>query len=142
MLALGPVSSVFDFLTFYVLLAVFHSDEVLFHTGWFIESVATQVLVIFVIRTRGNPFASRPNPLLVVLSLAVVAIAAALPWTPVAPHLGFTPPPPSLYAGIAGIVVTYLLSVSIAKSVFYRYWEHREPRRGRWSPPRSWLNTR
>jgi Mg2+-importing ATPase len=131
MLALGPVSSAFDFLTFYVLIALFHADEVLFHTGWFIESVATQVLVIFVIRTRGSPFASRPNAWLVASALAVVAIAAALPWTPAAAYLGFVPPPPALYTAIAGIVVTYLLSVFVAKSVFYRHWEHREPHRGR-----------
>jgi Mg2+-importing ATPase len=128
MLALGPVSSVFDFLTFYVLLAVFHADESLFHTGWFIESVTTQVLVIFIIRTSGSPFASRPNPLLVVLSLAVVAIAAALPWTPAAQYLGFVPPPGELYAAIVGIVAAYLLSVFIAKSVFHRYWDARERR--------------
>jgi Mg2+-importing ATPase len=90
------------------------------------------VLVIFVIRTRGSPFASRPNAWLVASALAVVAIAAALPWTPAAAYLGFAPLPPALYAAIAGIVVTYLLSVFVAKSVFYRHWEHREPHRGPW----------
>ena len=76
MLVIGPVSSVFDFLTFYVMLAVFHAGEALFHTGWFIESMATQVLVIFIIRTRRNPFKSRPNPWLIACSLTVVAVAA------------------------------------------------------------------
>lgn len=122
MLALGPVSSAFDFLTFYVLLAGFHADESLFHTGWFIESVTTQVLVIFVIRTRGNPFASRPNAWLVLLSLAVVAVAAALPSTPAASYLGFVPPPPALYIAIAGVVAAYLVAVWAAKSAFYRRW--------------------
>jgi P-type Mg2+ transporter len=65
MLIVGPVSSVFDFLTFYIMLKIFHAGATLFHTGWFIESMATQVLVIFVIRTRGNPFRSHPNPWLV-----------------------------------------------------------------------------
>ncbi len=60
MWVVGPVSSVFDFLTFFILLKVFGAGEALFHTGWFIESIATQVLVIFVIRTRGSPFKSRP----------------------------------------------------------------------------------
>src|SRR5437867_8224657 len=72
MWVLGPVSSLFDFLTFYVLLAVLKADEALFQTGWFIESLATQVLVIFVIRTRRNPLGSRPHPVLVATSLMVV----------------------------------------------------------------------
>ena len=82
MLIIGPVSSVFDFLTFYIMLAVFHAGEALFHTGWFIESMATQVLVIFIIRTRKNPFRSRPNPWLIACSLTVVAVAVLLPFTP------------------------------------------------------------
>ena len=93
MLVIGPVSSVFDFLTFYVMLTVFHAGEALFHTGWFIESMATQVLVIFIIRTRRNPFKSRPNPWLIACSLTVVAVAAALPFTPAGVHLGFVAPP-------------------------------------------------
>jgi Mg2+-importing ATPase len=128
MLTLGPVSSVFDFLTFYVMLKVFQANEALFHTGWFIESIATQVLVIFIIRTRGSPFASRPNLWLVVLSLAVVAVAALLPWLPFAGHLGFVPPPPAFYAVLAGIVAAYLAVMLWAKQVFYRRWERRHPR--------------
>ena len=88
MLIIGTVSSVFDYLTFYLLLAVFHAGETLFHTGWFIESMATQVLVIFIIRTRRNPFKSRPNPWLIGCSLTVVAVAALLPFTPAGVHLG------------------------------------------------------
>jgi len=128
MLALGPVSSVFDFLTFYVMLKVFDANEALFHTGWFIESIATQVLVIFIIRTRGSPLASRPNLWLVVLSLAVVAVAAVLPWLPFASHLGFVAPPPAFYAVLAGIVAAYLAVMFWAKQVFYRRWERRHPR--------------
>ena len=71
MLVLGPVSSVFDFLTFGLLLLVFHANQALFQTGWFIESLATQVLVIFVLRTRRNPFRSRPYPLLAITSVGV-----------------------------------------------------------------------
>jgi Mg2+-importing ATPase len=128
MLTLGPVSSVFDFLTFYVMLEVFKANAALFHTGWFIESIATQVLVIFIIRTRGSPLASRPNVWLVVLSLAVVAAAAWLPWLPFAGHLGFVAPPPMFYAVLAGIVAAYLAVVFWAKQVFYRRWERRHPR--------------
>ena len=61
MVFLGPISSIFDFLTFFVLLRYFHASEPLFHTGWFVESLATQTLVLFVIRTMGNPFRSRPS---------------------------------------------------------------------------------
>jgi Mg2+-importing ATPase len=119
MLALGPVSSVFDFLTFFMLLHVFHAGEALFHTGWFIESIATQVMVIFIIRTRGNPFANRPNAWLVGLSLAVVATAAALPLMPAGAYLGFVPPPPELYLAVVGIVLAYLVAVQVAKRAFY-----------------------
>jgi Mg2+-importing ATPase len=123
MLTLGPVSSVFDFLTFFVLLHVFHAGEALFHTGWFIESMATQVLVIFIIRTRGNPFANRPNAWLVVLSLAVVAIAATLPLTLTGEYLGFVPPPLEFYMVVVGIVLTYLVAVQVAKRAFYLRWD-------------------
>jgi Mg2+-importing ATPase len=127
MLTLGPVSSVFDFLTFYVMLGVFHAGEALFHTGWFVESVVTQVLVIFVIRTRGNPFASRPHPALAALSLLVVAVAIALPLTPLGAQLGFVPPPAAFYAVLAGIAAAYLLAVYAMKRVFYRRWGARSP---------------
>ncbi len=61
MLYIGPISSLYDFLTFYVLLHYFHAGEAEFHTGWFVESLATQTLVLFVIRTMGNPLKSRPS---------------------------------------------------------------------------------
>src|SRR5215471_15311434 len=93
MIYIGPVSSLFDFLTFYVLLHVFHAGEPLFHTGWFVESLATQTLVLFVIRTTGNPLTSRPSRALTLTTLAIVAIGAALPLTPLAGPLGFVAPP-------------------------------------------------
>ncbi|HET9952725.1 MAG TPA: magnesium-translocating P-type ATPase [Candidatus Eisenbacteria bacterium] len=120
MLVVGPVSSVFDFLTFFVLLRVFHAGEELFHTGWFVESLATQVLVIFVIRTRGNPFRSKPSGLLTATALAVVAIAAALPFTPLGKDLGFVPIPPGFFAVLAAMVVVYLGLVEVVKRWFYR----------------------
>jgi len=125
MLTIGPVSSVFDFLTFYILLKVFAADEALFHTGWFIESLATQVLVIFVIRTRLNPWASRPHPLLLLTSLAVVAIAAALPLTPLGAYFGFVPLPPKFFLILAAMVVAYLLAVEWMKRRFYRHFDGR-----------------
>ena len=120
MLVVGPVSSIFDFLTFYVMLHVFHAGERLFHTGWFVESLATQVLVIFVIRTRGNPFRSRPSSILTVTSLAVVAIATALPFTPLGARLGFVPVPGLFFLILAGMVVAYLVMVQVVKAWFYR----------------------
>ena len=121
MLVIGPVSSLFDFLTFYVLLVVLQASERLFQTGWFIESLCTQVLVIFVIRTRGSPLKSRPHPLLAATSLAVVALAAVLPLTPLGVHFGFVPPPPAFYAILGGMVVAYLCIVELVKCAFYRW---------------------
>ncbi|MDO8248482.1 MAG: magnesium-translocating P-type ATPase, partial [Rhodoferax sp.] len=98
MLTIGPISSLFDFLTFYLLISLFKAHESLFRTGWFVESIATQVLVIFVIRTRRNPLRSHPTRWLVLTSLGVVVTAMLLPFTPLAPYLGFTPLPLSFFA--------------------------------------------
>jgi Mg2+-importing ATPase len=119
MLAVGPVSSLFDFLTFYVMLAVLHAHEALFHTGWFVESLTTQVLVIFVIRTRRNPLRSTPSPALALTSLGVVATAVALPCSPLAPWLGFVAPPMRFYAMLAAMAVAYLATVEWVKRAFY-----------------------
>jgi len=120
MLTMGPISSLFDFLTFYVLLQVFQADERLFQTGWFVESLCTQVLVIFVIRTHGNPLRSRPHPLLTLTSLMVVAVAVALPYTPLGAAFGFTPPPPAFHAVLAGMVVVYLGLTEFIKRRLFR----------------------
>lgn len=120
MWVVGPVSSVFDFLMFFILLKVFGAGEALFHTGWFIESIATQVLVIFVIRTRGNPFKSRPSITLIITSLTVILIAAALPFTPFATKLGFVAPPPLFFMILPAMVFCYLAAVEFVKRYFYR----------------------
>ena len=119
MLIIGPVSSVFDFLTFYIMLAVFHAGETLFRTGWFIESMATQVLVIFIIRTRGNPFRSRPNPWLIACSLTVVAVAVLLPFTPAGVYLGFVAPPAFFFLILGSMLLFYLLAVEGMKQWFF-----------------------
>jgi len=131
MLVIGPISSLFDFLTFYVLLAVLHADEKLFQTGWFVESLCTQVLVIFIIRTRGNPLKSRAHPLLTAASLAVVGIAVALPFTPLGAHFGFVPPPARFYLILGGMVLVYLFVVERAKQAFYRWSAARRGVKGR-----------
>ena len=125
MWVVGPVSSLFDFMTFFILLKFFGAGEQLFHTGWFVESIATQVLVIFVIRTRGNPFRSRPSIALTATSLAVVGIAASLPFTPLAPQLGFVPPPALFFLILPVMVLAYLLAVEYMKRVFYRHFHAR-----------------
>lgn len=121
MLVIGPVSSVFDFLTFYIMLAVFHAGEALFHTGWFIESMATQVLVIFIIRTRRNPFRSRPNPWLLACSLSVVATAVLLPFTPAGVYLGFVAPPVFFFLILTAMLLAYLLAAELTKRWFFRH---------------------
>jgi Mg2+-importing ATPase len=121
MLTIGPISSLFDFLTFYLLIKLIHADEALFHTGWFVESIATQVLVIFVIRTRRNPVRSSPNRWLVLSSLGVVACAMVLPFTPLASLLGFVPLPPAYFALLSVLLGTYLVMVEAAKQWFYRW---------------------
>jgi len=122
MMIIGPISSIYDFLTFGVLLVVFHAsaNAPLFHTGWFVESLATQTLVVFVIRTAGNPLKSRPAKPLLLAVFAVVAIAAVLPYTPLGKLLQFTPLPLSLLGAIGLLAVTYLVLVQVVKSWFYR----------------------
>jgi Mg2+-importing ATPase len=122
MIIVGPISSIYDFLTFGVLLWVFHAstNAPLFHTGWFVESLATQTLVVFVIRTAGNPLKSRPSLPLLISVLAIVATAVVLPYAPLASLLGFTPLPLSLLGAIALLAVTYLFLVQAVKSWFYR----------------------
>jgi Mg2+-importing ATPase len=115
MLLIGPVSSLYDFLTFYVLLRVFHFGETLFHTGWFLESLATQTLVLFVIRTAGRPWNNRPSLPLIVTTLTVVAVGAFSPQTPAAGALGFAPLPPAYFAFLLSVVGTYLVIVEIVK---------------------------
>jgi len=122
MTIIGPISSIYDFLTFGVLLWVFHAstNASLFHTGWFVESLATQTLVILVIWTAANPLKSRPSRPLLTSVLAVVAIAAVLPHTAVGALLRFTPLPVSLLGTIAFLAVTYLVLVQAVKVWFYR----------------------
>lgn len=120
MFVIGPISSLFDFLTFFLMLYVFQAGESLFHTGWFIESLATQVLVIFIIRTRKSPLKSRPNIWLTVFSLTVVAVVMILPLTPLGIFLGFVAPPPLFFLILSAMVIVYLFAVERAKQWFYK----------------------
>jgi Mg2+-importing ATPase len=115
MIFIGPISSIYDFLTFYVMLHYFHAGEALFHTGWFVESLATQTLVLFVIRTMGNPLRSRPSGPLAFTTVAVVVIGILLPFSPLAALLGFSRLPADFFAFLTGATLTYLLLVEAAK---------------------------
>ena len=121
MLFIGPISSLFDFCTFAALLGLFHFGRPAFHTGWFIESLATQVLVLFVIRTMGRPWKNRPSLALTATALAAVAVGLVLPWSPLAPLLGFVPLPPAYLGFMALIVVTYLVVVELLKRRLLRH---------------------
>jgi P-type Mg2+ transporter len=125
MWVIGPVSSIFDFLTFYLMIGPFHAGETAFHTGWFIESIATQVLVVFVIRTRANPFKSKCSPWLAVSSLGVVLLAVAVPFSPIARLLGFVPLPMAFLGVLSMIVLAYLIFVQIVKQMLNRRSESR-----------------
>ena len=115
MLYIGPISSIYDFLTFFIMLRVFQASEQLFHTGWFVESLATQTLVLFVIRTGGNPLRTRPSLPLTVTTLTVVIVGILLPFTPLADVLGFTPLPSSYFLFLMAMTVSYLFLVEIVK---------------------------
>jgi P-type Mg2+ transporter len=121
MIFFGPLSSVFDFATFGVMLWVFHSGPAQFRSGWFVESLATQTLVIFAIRTRRIPFfRSHPSLPLTLSALAVVAVGAVLPATPLAHTLGFQPLPGGFFVALAGMVIGYLALIEVGKRYFYR----------------------
>jgi Mg2+-importing ATPase len=120
MLFFGPISSLFDFVTFAIMLWGFHSGPPLFRSGWFVESLATQTLVVFVIRTRRTPFwRSRPSRAMLIAVLTVVAIGAYLPYSPFAHSLGFKPLPALFFVALGGMVAAYLTLVEFAKRLFF-----------------------
>ncbi|MGZ4645208.1 MAG: magnesium-translocating P-type ATPase, partial [Blastococcus sp.] len=133
MLFFGPISSLFDFLTFALMLGVFQASAGEFRAGWFAESLATQTLVIFAIRTRRSPFTrSRPSRPLLIACLTTVAVGAVLPQSALAGILGFTPLPTGFFLALAAMVLGYLVLIELAKRVFYALPETRLPhRRGR-----------
>lgn len=115
MIYIGPLSSIYDFLTFIVLLKIFQASEQFFHSGWFVESLATQTLVIFVIRTAGNPFRSKPSVALVLTTISVVLFGTVLPFTSLGSLLGFAPLSAGFLLFIAAITSTYLVFVEAVK---------------------------
>ncbi|MGA7223097.1 MAG: HAD-IC family P-type ATPase, partial [Candidatus Acidiferrales bacterium] len=119
MIFIGPISSLYDFLTFYVLLHFFRATQPEFHTGWFVESLATQTLVLFVIRTMGNPLKSRPSVPLAVTTVLIVILGVWLPYSPLAKLLGFTSLPTPFFTFLAISTLTYLLLVEWAKGLLF-----------------------
>jgi Mg2+-importing ATPase len=129
MVFFGPISSLYDFLTFAVMLWLFHAHAPLFRSGWFVESLATQSLVVFVIRTRRVPFLrSRPSRPLLVTTIVVVLIGLVLPYSPLAHALGFRSLPWLFLAILAAMTATYLVLAEIGKSYFYRHPAAGKPR--------------
>ncbi|MDV2475266.1 magnesium-translocating P-type ATPase [Rhodococcus zopfii] len=134
MLTFGPISSLFDFLTFGLMIGVLHAGPPEFRTGWFVESLATQTLIIFVIRTRKIPFfRSRPGGWLVVTTLSVIAIGIGLTLSPLGPRLGFAPLPWQFFLALVVLTIAYLVLVEFTKKVFYEDPMHLagQPRRTR-----------
>lgn len=125
MFTLGPVSSLFDYLTFAVLWFVFEANSVgqqsLFQTGWFVESLLTQTLIVYIIRTARVPFLqSNPNPLMALITLVVMAIGVALPFSPLGPGLGLKPLPAAYFAWLVLILLAYGCLTQVVKTWFVR----------------------
>jgi Mg2+-importing ATPase len=121
MVFFGPISSLYDFLTFGVLFYVFHAKAELFHTGWFIESLATQIFVVFVIRTSRSPFyKSKPGIWLTLTCWLLVIISMILPYTPIGVSLGFVAPPLLYFVILIVMIVTYLALVEFLKKIFLK----------------------
>jgi Mg2+-importing ATPase len=128
MFVIGPVSSLFDLLTFWLLLQVLGAVPAQFQSGWFVESLATQVLAVFVIRSRGAAWAGRPHPALGAAACVVLAVAALLPFTPIGAFFGLVVLPARFYAALAGMTIAYLVLLEAVKRLFYAH-EHRHRHR-------------
>jgi Mg2+-importing ATPase len=117
----GPFSSLYDFLTYGIMLFIFGAAPALFQSGWFVESFWTEVLVIFVIRTRRIPFiTSKPGKWLTILTLSAVAFGTIIPFTFLGHFLGFVPLPAEFWVLLVLMVATYLLLVDAGKVFFYK----------------------
>jgi Mg2+-importing ATPase len=119
MIVFGALSSVFDYLTFAILLWVLRAGPAEFHTGWFVESVVSATAIIFVVRSRLPLTKGRPSLAMVATAAVVMAVAMALPYAPAAAVLGFAPLPPGLLLAVVGIVLAYFIAAEVAKRQFY-----------------------
>jgi Mg2+-importing ATPase len=128
MIVFGVVSSLFDYITFGVLLWLLHASTSEFRTGWLMESVISATTIVLVVRTRQPFYKSRPGKLLMLMTGVVIVATAALPYTPLREPLGLAPLPPLYLAVLGCIVIAYLVVAEIAKRIFYRMWDRRKPR--------------
>jgi Mg2+-importing ATPase len=136
MICIGPVSSIFDYATFFLMLFFFgciqyaHAGtspemkvyyEQLFHTGWFVESLLTQTLIVHIIRTNRIPFfQSRPSGLLTLSTLGIMAIGIVLPYTSLAHYIGLVPLPPVYWLWITGYLIAYGIFTHFVKSYVHK----------------------
>ncbi|MBS0603837.1 MAG: magnesium-translocating P-type ATPase [Verrucomicrobia bacterium] len=138
MMVFGLISSIFDYMTFGVLLYVMKASPDVFRTGWFIESVLSASMIVLVVRTRKPFLSSRPGPLLTAAVAFIVIVTLLLPFSPLASAFGFVPLPMRFYSCIAAIVMLYIFSAEVAKKMFYAYpkWkELRNQKRLTWKIP-------
>jgi Mg2+-importing ATPase len=122
-LFIGPISSIFDYITFFLMLYVFHAwnNPALFQTGWFVESCFTQTLIIHIIRTNRIPFIeSRASIPLILTSLAIVGVAGVIPYLPIGTALGFVPLPRQYWGFLAGMLLGYIVLTQIVKTWYVR----------------------
>jgi P-type Mg2+ transporter len=120
MIVMGPISTVFDVITFAVLLRFLHADEAFFRTGWFIESLVTQILMIFAVRTRRHIFASRPHRAAAILAFGAAALTLALPYLPaIGQWFEFVHPPAAYFVYLLAVVAAFLVTTELVKRVFY-----------------------
>ncbi|MGZ4332272.1 MAG: magnesium-translocating P-type ATPase [Solirubrobacteraceae bacterium] len=139
----GPISSIFDFATFGIMIWIFNAHAPLFRSGWFVESLATQSLIIFAIRTRRVPFFhSRPSTPLALATMTCVGIGVLLPFSPLARVLGFVPLPATFLAALAVMIVLYLILVEVGKTRFYRVRSHGPPIARRGPEREHWIRHR
>ena len=121
MITFGILSSLFDFLTFSLLLLVFHADMDLFRTGWFVESVVSAALIVLIIRSRRSFFKSRPSSYLIITTLCVAVATVIIPFTPLGKIFGFVPLPPIFLLLVMMIIAVYMMLAEITKKIFYSH---------------------
>ena len=120
MLEFGAVSSVFDFVTFAALLLVFHASPALFRTGWFVESLLTELVIALVVRTRRPFFRSRPGALLLWMTVGLAGLTVVIPYLPFISVVGFVPMPGELLITVIAITALYVAATEMTKRRFYR----------------------
>ena len=118
------MSSIFDYITFGVLLYILHAGPELFRTGWFVESVLSASFVVLIIRTRKPFFKSRPGKYLIIATLLIALVVLALPYLPISSLFGFQPVPAKFILALIIILAMYIVTAEVGKEIFYRHFAH------------------